>query len=99
MNKQSGTHKINTEVVRYFDEWNIWNKDELIDNHALLKILKYIDLVCQEHEGYKMITKSSESVIRHAIQKTLDGYKIYDPKFRIKNRQIPSRIGIYSTHS
>ena len=92
--KDSGTHKINIEVVRYFDEWNIWNKDELIDKHSHEKILIYIDLVCQDHINYKKI-KNKNKVISYSIQKAIDGYKNYDIKHRIKNRQLPSRIGIH----
>ena len=72
---------------------------ELKNKHSLKKILTYIDLVCQDHEGYKMIPKSSDSVIRLAIQKAIIDYKRYDINFRIKHRQIPTRIGIYSRHS
>ena len=96
--KESGSHIINIEVIRYCDEWNIWHRDELNDKHDVSEVIKYIDLVCQDHINYKEI-KNKRQVISHSIQHTIEGYKRYKPNFRIKNRQMPSRIGIYSTHS
>lgn len=98
MTEKSGSHIIKIEVIRYCDEWNIWHRNELKDKHAISEVYKYIDLVCKDNDKYKEI-KNKNQVINHSIQHTIEGYKRYKPNFRIKNRQMPSRIGIYSTHS